>query len=653
MSSQMDGIDIPQSNRLDRVRDVIHVISEGTLGTHEIHSKTGIKTRHILYAVHSARILNLLTIEEHGFALTELGRDLISTARNSQAETELLRYAICNSRILHYIAPGLLESVIPSVQQMTDRIMRLSSLSHSTVKRRVGTLMAWRHRLMTGQGELFSTNNDQLILTIPSPRTQSNPSRSVQQSSDPEKERTSMKINSDPISASQRDLIINAEESHFLDLKAIDIKPAKLTKTISAFANASGGELYIGIDENTVGDRKIRAWRGFPNQETANAHLQVFEQLFPLGQYYSYSFLSAEGCSGLVLHVNINKTREITRASDRVPYIRRSAQGLPVDTEEGLTRLKLDKGIESFEKSTLDVPLSLITNSTHIIQFLLNVVPSAEPAQWLEKQLLIRDGKPTVAGVLLFAEEPQAILPKRCAVKIYRYRSSTGEGARETLAFDPLTIEGCLYNQIYESVKKAVELTEGIQKLGPKGLVGIKYPFETLHEIVTNAVLHRDYSIASDIHLRIFDNRIEVESPGRLPGHITRNNILTEQFARNGAIVRMINKFPNPPNKDVGEGLNTAFLAMNRLRLKAPIIDETATSVVVHIRHEALASPEESILEYLQNHEEIVNRIGRQITGITSENSMKEVFYRMRDRGMIERIPGREGPAAAWRKSSQ
>ena len=101
MSSQMDGIDIPQSNRLDRVRDVIHVISEGTLGTHEIHSKTGIKTRHILYAVHSARILNLLTIEEHGFALTELGRDLISTARNSQAETELLRYAICNSRILH------------------------------------------------------------------------------------------------------------------------------------------------------------------------------------------------------------------------------------------------------------------------------------------------------------------------------------------------------------------------------------------------------------------------------------------------------------------------------------------------------------------------------------------------------------------------
>lgn len=80
-----------------------------------------------------------------------------------------------------------------------------------------------------------------------------------------------------------------------------------------------------------------------------------------------------------------------------------------------------------------------------------------------------------------------------------------------------------------------------------------------LHEIVTNAVLHRDYSIAADIQIRIFDNRVEIESPGRLPGHVTTANILREQFARNPKLVRIINKFPNPPNKDVGEGLNTAF----------------------------------------------------------------------------------------------
>jgi ATP-dependent DNA helicase RecG len=64
------------------------------------------------------------------------------------------------------------------------------------------------------------------------------------------------------------------------------------------------------------------------------------------------------------------------------------------------------------------------------------------------------------------------------------------------------------------------------------------------------------------VHIRIFDNRIDVESPGRLPAHITPENILKERFARNPTLVRLINKFPNPPNKDVGEGLNTAFAAM-------------------------------------------------------------------------------------------
>jgi ATP-dependent DNA helicase RecG len=114
--------------------------------------------------------------------------------------------------------------------------------------------------------------------------------------------------------------------------------------------------------------------------------------------------------------------------------------------------------------------------------------------------------------------------------------------------------------------------------------------------------------------------------------------------------VRIINKFPDPPNKDVGEGLNTAFAAMSKLRLKPPVIQETENSVLVRIRHEPLASPEEAVMEYLETHDEIVNRTGREITGITSENSMKNVFYKLRDRGLIEPVPGRAGFAAAWRR---
>ena len=135
--------------------------------------------------------------------------------------------------------------------------------------------------------------------------------------------------------------------------------------------------------------------------------------------------------------------------------------------------------------------------------------------------------------------------------------------------------------------------------LGPAGLEPVRYPKETIHEVLTNGVLHRDYSHQTDIQVRIFDNRVEVESPGTLPGHVTPENILREQLARNGALVRIINKFSDPPNKDVGEGLNTAFEAMRTLKLKDPVISQTSSSVLVKIRHERLASPEEGILQYL------------------------------------------------------
>jgi ATP-dependent DNA helicase RecG len=457
-------------------------------------------------------------------------------------------------------------------------------------------------------------------------------------------------IESIKITTEQAFRILALEENHFLDLKALEILPAKLTRSISALSNASGGELYIGIDEALTANGKQRSWRGFSDTEAANAHIAVFEQLFPLGQYYNYCFLSADGCPGLLLQVLINKTREITKASDGIVYIRRSAQNLPVNTEAGLARLRLDKGITSFEGETLDISKEIVTNSVPTIEFLVTVIPTAEPETWLQKQQLLRQGKPTVAAILLFSDEPQGILPKRCGVKLYRYRTSAAEGTRETLAFDPITIEGHLYAQIKNAVAKTTALVEGIQKLGPRGLEAISYPPETLHEIVTNALLHRDYSIPVDVHIRIFDNRIEVESPGKLPGHVTLQNILDEQFARNGSIVRIINKFPDPPNKDVGEGLNTAFAAMNKLRLKPPQIRENDNSVTVHIRHEPLASPEEAVLEYLATHDEIVNRIGREITGITSENSMKNVFYRLRDRNLIEPVPGRIGFGSAWRK---
>ena len=454
-----------------------------------------------------------------------------------------------------------------------------------------------------------------------------------------------MPISTEQVTGDQAERLLSGSENHFLDMKARAIDPAKLTKTMSAFANADGGELLVGLAEH---DGAFK-WDGFANEEAANGHIQALERMFPLGADASYEFLScaAEGYDGLVLRAEIRRTPDVKLASDGKPYVRRGAQSLPADK----TRLEYDKGVSSFEAQTLDAPLEVVTDSFAITGFILDVVPDVSPEPWLRKQMLIRDDRPTVASVLIFADEPQTVLPKQSAIKLYRYTTTDEVGSRANLHGQPLTIEGNAYEQIREAVLKTQEMVESIRMLDPKGggLVDVEYPPETLHEITTNAILHRDYSIADDIHIRVFDNRIEVESPGRLAGHVTEDNILDERFSRNGQIVRWLNKFPDPPNKDVGEGLRTAFDAMRALQLHPPSIDNRAHSVLISIKHEKLASPEELILDYLSENDEISNRVVRDLTGIGSENRVKRIFQKLMEAGEIERIPDRSLAQTGYR----
>ena len=457
-----------------------------------------------------------------------------------------------------------------------------------------------------------------------------------------------MDISTKVITAVEAEELLYVRETHFVDLKSSLIAPAKLTKTISAFANTSGGEIYVGIDEAVSEDGPVRIWNGFGNEELANPIFQVINGIDPLGGNISAQFLGAEGFDGLVLMLTIFKSQNIVLSSDGKAYIRRSAQSLPV-VEDALERLKLDKGVKSFEDEIVDVGDIEITNSETVIEFLLGTVPTAEPNPWLEKQRVIVDKRPIVAGVLLFSDSPQSLLPKRSAIKILRYQTKK-DAERDFLSADPETIEGPIYSLIYDAVDRTKSIIEGIEKAGPAGLERITYPEEALHEILTNAVLHRDYSVAADVQVRIFDNRVEIESPGKLPGHVTVENIKRTQFARNPKIVRLINKFDNPPNKDVGEGINTAFEAMEKLRLKSPTFEEREGSVVVTLRHESLASPEQIVMEYLRREEEITNAIARDLTGIKSENSMKQVFYKLRESGEIEQTPKVKGKKPSWRR---
>ena len=155
------------------------------------------------------------------------------------------------------------------------------------------------------------------------------------------------------ISKTERAKILAVVEGHFCDLKAVAIKPAKLTHTIAALSNAEGGEVYIGIAQDKNAGQTT--WAGFVVPEDANGHLQAFEPLFPLGQGYSYAFLESHGDPGLRLKADVGKSRAVNAASDGKVYVRRGAQNLPVVSAEGLAQLKRNKGLTSFETEPVAV----------------------------------------------------------------------------------------------------------------------------------------------------------------------------------------------------------------------------------------------------------------------------------------------------------
>lgn len=234
--------------------------------------------------------------------------------------------------------------------------------------------------------------------------------------------------------------ILNYSENHFRDLKRKQIAPGKLSQSISSFCNTAGGELFVGIAEADVDGQKVRSWDGFNDEEDANPIFQVMEALRPVGGYFTTRFLQCEGRHGLVLHIVLQKTRYILEATDGIAYVRSNAQKIPVNSAEGRRRLELDKGLATFEDETLNIPMEAVTNSITVIDFMLNTIPSSEPETWLKSQFLVPNELPTVAAVLLFADEPQAALPKRSAIKIFRYGTVEDSLDRDRLMFQPITV---------------------------------------------------------------------------------------------------------------------------------------------------------------------------------------------------------------------
>lgn len=454
------------------------------------------------------------------------------------------------------------------------------------------------------------------------------------------------------IEISDQDLsdLLNRGESHFLDFKESAISGKNLQKALVAFSNADGGEIIIGIKDEKVGTGLDTRWEGAKNIEAFNSLIQNINHIKnpPIN---SISFLTRGNGTGYALRILIEKGIEISYTSDNKVYVRKGAQSLPIKDINEIQALAYAKGAKTYEDALLpETPAEQIVDSVEIGTFLKGYSPKSDPLDFVINQNFLdaNNWTPRVVSVLMFHSFPSAVIPKKCAVKISRYETREDDPDREHLA-DQFTIEGPSYKLIHDTVNKVTEIMSDVKVRTSDGFKSLNYPPEAIWEIIVNAVIHRDYSISDDIHILIYDNRIEIISPGKLPGLVDIDNILDARYSRNPKMVRTLNRYKEPPNKDMGEGMNTTFQKMKEFGLKPPILKEMENSLKVTLPHIPLASPSVAIMEFLRKQNTITNSQARDITGIRSENTMKTEFYKLRDEDLLERVPELGGAKSAWR----
>ncbi|MGK9265596.1 putative DNA binding domain-containing protein [Bacillus inaquosorum] len=446
--------------------------------------------------------------------------------------------------------------------------------------------------------------------------------------------------------------LLELQEDHFNDFKSKNIRPAKLQDTFVAFANTDGGELWIGLEDPNYEGERIQ---GFELKEDANDILKVLlEETEPSVEGLDIEFLDFQH-KGYILHISIPKSTKVHYTSNKKCYVRLNASTREIKPDK-IMQLGYSKGSLPYEKKIVDLlEIDDFSDNKNLLNYIKRVKSRQDPKLFLRKQRLVtkkdKEFFPNVCCVLMFEEEPQATLDTRCALKIYRLRTTSSEYKREQLHGGiPITINGTVEEQVYRAKETISELLEDASYQVQGELVKLTYPVEAIHEILVNAIIHRDYSLNDDIHVKIYDNRIEIISPGKLPGYISLDNIYNERFSRNPNLVRMLHNLPNPVNHDIGEGLDTARNELKKVGLIAPIIEQLDNSVRVTIKHQKLASLEDEILKSLESNPQITNKEVRSLTGEEDMQKVKKAFQRLKSKDIIEPVdPNAKAFDYAWK----
>jgi len=426
----------------------------------------------------------------------------------------------------------------------------------------------------------------------------------------------------------------------------------RLAETLVAFANTDGGTVVIGM--TSAGDaEEVQA------EEVEGALRRALSLCRP-PVVTQWEQMEAPG--GTVVAIRVARSSELHALADGRVLIRSGAENRPLGGE-AIRQLAATKSSGEFEAEEVAGAERADLDDDLITEYIQQREERQRRPLAIERDELLRqiaalaaDGRPTVSGMLLFGKEPQIYLPQAGIVFVKFVGKEPrgpgglpGYGRREEIVGPlPRAIERA-WRVVMEEMR-----VEAVVR-GLKREERTEYPPFAVREALINAVCHRDYRLAGRrIEIRMFDDRLEVQSPGGLPGYITLDNIVEEHFSRNPRIVNGL--FQWGFIEELGLGIDRMIESMVQAGHPQPTFRATPYSFTVilqNIAERAAIQPASwqsnmnerqlHALQYLQQHGRITNRDYRELCPDVSPETLRLDLADLVERGLLMKIGDKRG----------
>ncbi|WP_239478415.1 ATP-binding protein [Megamonas hypermegale] len=373
--------------------------------------------------------------------------------------------------------------------------------------------------------------------------------------------------------------MVHEHENKYFDRKSAKIKPSDLAPLISAFANAEGGTIVIGIDDKTLEIEGTNIVTTDKLNDFINAAKDYCKPM-PTNKYEYLNVINKDNKPDKLLLIHIfSSINQIIQTRNDTVWLRIGDRTKEIKGLD-LQNLEYSKNTRKYEdECTMDATIEDLDEE------LLNRYKTLLSAHKLPNEQILTarglmkkigdDYKLTNAAVLLFAKNILQFYPN-CRIRFVRYEGNISKSGTQINIIKDKNIDCCILKIIDEAKNYiAAQLREftALNTKDGKFQVVPEYPEFAWLEGIVNAVVHREYALSGDyILVTMYDDRLEIKSPGKLPDIVTLENIKNTRYSRNPKISRVLNEFGYV--RELNEGVKRIYQDMKAFFLDDPEYSE-------------------------------------------------------------------------------